>query len=316
MRPFRIGIAGGGIGGLALAHLLSKSPAGARGALAVTIFEREGGPGHRHQGYNLGLNPDGLAVLKRVAALGSPDLGVIIADKSCQLSSFSILDRSMAPILQFAPPGPPGSLVDRNVLRAALVNDLPAGIVRWGARITTLADVRDAEVDLLVGADGARSVVRTMVAPGLTYDDLGVTTVAGVAPLSAVPAALLAHVPEATLVRVLSGDGHTLLLMRAGAPPAQHLSAAMAPALLQAQSGLIWGISYPGHQTAWKAAGLVQPGEDVSGAQRLLLVCNRRVGLYTTTSMQALDEYASATNQGAVIDFCAAIAGRYFTDGV
>ena len=53
----RIAIIGGGIGGLALAHALRNT------SYIVTVYERDAQAGAREQGYQIGINADGLKSL-------------------------------------------------------------------------------------------------------------------------------------------------------------------------------------------------------------------------------------------------------------
>ena len=82
----RVIIVGGGIGGLVLAHLLRSSP-----ELSVTVYERDLSPDARGQGYYIGLQGRGLAIVKEKLAKLVPSLGAVINDPSLSMWGFAIL---------------------------------------------------------------------------------------------------------------------------------------------------------------------------------------------------------------------------------
>lgn len=89
------------------------------------------------------------------------------------------------------------TFVDRCQLRAALTQGLEARVtVQWGRRLDRYEEPQDggpvvvhfkdgssARFDVLVGADGAQSVVRKQRCPTLQYAELPYTGIAGVVPL-------------------------------------------------------------------------------------------------------------------------------------
>jgi len=176
-------IVGAGLGGLALA-------AGLTGAgFPVTVVERDASPDARPQGYRISLNPTGTAALRdllppaRFAALD--EVGVAAVGEA-----FTFATEGMRPLLQFRP-----ERGARTVRRAALRRYLAHGLpVRWDARLVgmqevssgvraCLADGTVLRADLLVGADGASSVVREALraagAPVPPVADLGIESLGG-----------------------------------------------------------------------------------------------------------------------------------------
>jgi len=176
-------IVGAGLGGLALAAGLTRA------GFPVTILERDASPDARPQGYRISLNPTGTQALRdlllpaRFAALD--EVGVAAVGEA-----FTFATAGMRPLLRFRP-----ERGARTVRRAALRRHLAHGLsVRWGARLTgthevpsgvraCLADGTVLHADLLVGADGANSVVREALraagAPVPPVADLGIESIGG-----------------------------------------------------------------------------------------------------------------------------------------
>jgi 2-polyprenyl-6-methoxyphenol hydroxylase-like FAD-dependent oxidoreductase len=163
----RIGIVGGGPGGLTLARILQVH------GIASVVFEREGHCGERPQGGSLDMHPDsgqfalqcaGLeAAFRRVAR--HEDQGERIADKHGSILFDDQSNEGDRPE------------VDRAQLRQILLDSLPPGVVRWGHapksvkaqldgthELTFDNDSRE-RFDLVVGADGAWSQIRPLVSP-------------------------------------------------------------------------------------------------------------------------------------------------------
>jgi len=63
---------------------------------------------------------------------------------------------------------------------------------------------------MLVGSDGSRSSVRKQRCPPVTYDDVGITTTAGVVLKNNVPPRIQSLLAQ-SLVRFLGDQGHTIL---------------------------------------------------------------------------------------------------------
>ncbi|MER7274328.1 FAD-dependent monooxygenase [Dactylosporangium sp. NPDC000244] len=168
----RIAIAGGGLGGLTLARILHRHGIGA------VVYEREESRSARPQGGLLDLHPEsGQRALDEAGLTGE-----FRSEARPEGEEHRILDPAGRTLVHHRPE--PGSFagrpeIDRRVLRDLLLDALPAGTVRWGHRLVaatpragggfglTFEDGdgagRDAGCDVLVGADGARSVVRSLL---------------------------------------------------------------------------------------------------------------------------------------------------------
>ncbi|AGL18745.1 NAD(P)/FAD-dependent oxidoreductase [Actinoplanes sp. N902-109] len=164
----RIAIAGGGLGGLTLARILHQH------GIAAVVYEREAGRAARAQGGLLDLHPESG---QRALA----DAGLTAAFRSearPEGEEHRILDPAGRVLVHHVPQ--PGSFagrpeIDRGVLRDLLLGSLPEGTIAWQHRLTgvtplpgggfrlTFEGGRRAECDVLVGADGARSVVRPLL---------------------------------------------------------------------------------------------------------------------------------------------------------
>ncbi|EYD73753.1 FAD-dependent oxidoreductase [Limimaricola hongkongensis] len=164
--PRRIAVAGAGIGGLTAALCL------ARAGHDVTIYERA--PALREIGAGLQITPNGAAVLERMGLGPALDAAAIRAHAVCPTDG-----RSGRAIARFALDG--GSYPYRFMHRAALVDLLAEAAQAAGARIVTGCRVTGAdpargrldvdagppvEAELIVAADGLRSVLRPLIAPG------------------------------------------------------------------------------------------------------------------------------------------------------
>ncbi|MFC4057032.1 FAD-dependent oxidoreductase [Planomonospora corallina] len=176
----RVLIAGAGIAGLAAA----------RGLLAaghtVTVLERA--PAPRDSGCALTLWSNGTAVLD--------DLGVRLDGAGQRLDALDVRSARGRPVMTVdtarleAGSGFPVVVIPRRTLLARLAEGLPAGTVRFGARLTRLHDdgrsVRagtedgaEHSGDLLIGADGVNSQVRAALfgsGPGTDAPPTGTAT--------------------------------------------------------------------------------------------------------------------------------------------
>ena len=159
-------IVGAGIGGLSAAIALRRA------GWEVQIFERS--PELRELGFGVGLAPNAIAAL---AELGVAD---IVRARSCEPSRAEAR-RPDGTVLRQAtiPPGILGGpfvVAMRPALYGALLDAVgpdtvragseAAGFTAHGDRVTLrLADGSSVEGDLLVGADGVRSVIRRQLHP-------------------------------------------------------------------------------------------------------------------------------------------------------
>lgn len=179
----RIAIIGGGPGGLLLARLLDR-----RGAHA-TVFERDAHAGERPQGGSLDLHAETGQRAMRLADLETQfraearpeDQGDRLYDQNGTL----LFDRDGA--------GDDRPEIDRTALRRILLASLPPDTVRWDCRIETIKARSGSgyevsgrgfteQFDMVVGADGAWSCVRSLLSAavpvyeGVTLVELGFDT--------------------------------------------------------------------------------------------------------------------------------------------
>lgn len=162
-----ITVVGGGLGGLAFAQgmrILS--------GYQVTVFERDKSPHHRSQGYQIGLNEDGLGCLSK---LDLPGFKELVHENP--LYGFMMTDHNLDGLVRFPIQAvgtgkePKMSLVNRFKLRDILTTGLN---VVWDKKfvsyeekgdsvITHFEDGTSATSSLLVGADGVQSKVSTFI---------------------------------------------------------------------------------------------------------------------------------------------------------
>lgn len=159
----RIVIAGGGPAGLALARILHVH------GIQATVYERDPSPEARSQGGTLDLRPESGRYALAAAGLAEEFAALARAEGEEQ----KIMSPAGDLLVHHVPDRPGGRPeIDRADLRGMLVRSLPPGAVRWGARVVAaeeragggfrlgLADGTGDECDLLVGADGGRSLLR------------------------------------------------------------------------------------------------------------------------------------------------------------
>ena len=164
----RIAIAGGGLGGLTLARILHRH------GIEATVYEREASRSARSQGGSLDLHPE-----SGQHALAEAGLADRFRSRARpQGEEHRILDPAGRTLIHHEPQ--PGSFsgrpeIDRSVLRDLLLDSLPADTVAWRHRLAAATPRPDGgweltfhgghrtACDILVGADGARSVVRPLL---------------------------------------------------------------------------------------------------------------------------------------------------------
>jgi 2-polyprenyl-6-methoxyphenol hydroxylase-like FAD-dependent oxidoreductase len=186
----RILVAGGGVGGLALAQALHHA------GLDVVVYEQDPTPRTRNQGYRIHLDPTGnaaladclspdvLAVLRRTSGRNG-DLVTTFTTGLRQVFTSQFPDISADQL----------TAVDRNTFRQGLLTGLD-DIVRFGHAVSgyqvtgsgrvrvEFADGGSDEGDLLIGADGVGSAIRRQLLPEAEVHDFGLRCVYGRMPLT------------------------------------------------------------------------------------------------------------------------------------
>ena len=175
-------IVGGGLGGLTLARVLHT-----RG-IASTVYEAEASLTARDQGGMLDLHAHGGQRALTEAGLYD-EFRALARDEA---EALRILDRDAAVRYADEPDYATGRRpeIDRRELRRMLVESLPDGTIRWGAKVVdvtrstiTFDGGETVDAELLVGADGTWSRVRTLLSDakpeysGLSFAEMSLSDV-------------------------------------------------------------------------------------------------------------------------------------------
>ena len=199
--------------GLAVAQYLKESN------IKVTVYERDVAPYGRSQGYLIGLNEKGIEV---VSSLDIPGIEPFLAFNDC--GGFTMTDEQLKVLLKVSGSTETCStaLVNRWKLRDLLTQGVN---IEWNKKFVRYEEFPDhvvahfedgttAKADILIGADGAKSQVRTQRCPNLKYEYTGVSNVAGFLPIPSDDS--LKNVINAslkTLLRVVSKSGISMLVL-------------------------------------------------------------------------------------------------------
>ncbi|CAH0054505.1 unnamed protein product [Clonostachys solani] len=179
-RPLQIAIIGAGPSGCTLARLLQVSEQAS--AVKVTIFEREAQLHDRDQGGTLDLHDStGLEALRRAELLHTDEFRAIARHDG---DAIVLCDKNMRRWIDIASSSDGGWLaqgkpeVDRLQLRQLLLNSLVGNVVVWNKRVSKVELATDTSstlyfedgssrsgFDLVIGADGAYSIVRPLITP-------------------------------------------------------------------------------------------------------------------------------------------------------
>lgn len=162
-----VAIIGGGLGGLTAARVLHAK------GIEATVFDLEPSRHARTEGGMLDIHEDSGQAALHVAGLHEQFRSLIHVGGE----AMRVVDPSGVVLLAEEDEGDGARPeIDRGRLRDLLVDSLPAATVRWGARVSgaravgngrhevRFADGTTITTDLLVGADGAWSRIRPLVA--------------------------------------------------------------------------------------------------------------------------------------------------------
>jgi 2-polyprenyl-6-methoxyphenol hydroxylase-like FAD-dependent oxidoreductase len=161
-----IAIVGAGMSGLVCARILQVN------GIAVTVYEMDDSPAARQQGGSLDVHTDTGQVALKAAGLYEE----FLKHTHVGGEALRVLDKKAHVFIdQDEPEGGNGRPeIDRKVLRQLFVDSLEPGSVAWGSKLVTVhpgaagyelefADGDTVRADLVIGADGAWSKVRSLL---------------------------------------------------------------------------------------------------------------------------------------------------------
>jgi 2-polyprenyl-6-methoxyphenol hydroxylase-like FAD-dependent oxidoreductase len=247
----RVAVAGAGLGGLCLAQGLRRAGA------EVTVYERDDGFARRRQGYRLHVDaraglalqdclpPELLAAFQATCGQASTRL-TVVSERLRVLKEVTAGD----PAADRYAPGTLSTSVNRLTLREVLATGLDGTIV-FGSEVTGyetggksvrvhFANGREAEADVLVGADGVNSAVRRQYLPAAEPADTGGRCVYGKTPLRPAALELLPAALDAGFTAVIGGRlGMATGLVRFRNRPEQLAGIRLSAA----EDYLMWGLA-------------------------------------------------------------------------
>ncbi|WP_232464969.1 FAD-dependent oxidoreductase [Burkholderia ubonensis] len=194
MQKIHVAIVGAGLGGLCLAQALKRA------GIAFDVYERDPALDSRQQGFRVRIDATGQRAL--AASLPAGSYALLRASASQRTAGTRFLTPRLTPAAGRVPacwqPDPPASepedLADLSIDRLALREILMAGIehhVHFAHAIDHYQVLPDGRVqvlfthgdcvrcDVLVGADGVNSAIRSQLAPAAAPDDTGSICVYG-----------------------------------------------------------------------------------------------------------------------------------------
>ena len=186
--PLRVVIIGAGTGGLCLAQGLKSSN------IAVEVFERDHSPSDGLQGYRLSINRAGGQALK--SCLPAALFEKLVGSSANPSHAVTFLDHRLNRLLAITFARNGGDEIDhelpvsRIALRSILLEGLDP-IIHFGKKFIAFEDAPDGSIaarfedgstatgDVLNGADGASSRVRTQLLPHAQRVETGIVVVSG-----------------------------------------------------------------------------------------------------------------------------------------
>jgi 2-polyprenyl-6-methoxyphenol hydroxylase-like FAD-dependent oxidoreductase len=246
MRSLRVAVAGGGLGGLALAQGLLRAGAD------VTVYERDASLVTRRQGYRLHLDaraglalaatlpPESFALFQATCAQPSTRL-TVATERLRVLHEQVAADRGADPYAPVTLSTSVNRQTFREVLAAGLDGRIAFGheLDRYeagadGVRLC-FSGGQQAEADVVVGADGVGSAVRRQYLPAAEPADSGARCIYGKTPLG--PDAALPPVAKDGFTAVVGGCiGMAIGAVRFRTPP-------QALGLTPAQDYVMWALA-------------------------------------------------------------------------
>lgn len=219
----KIVIVGAGIGGLSTYLSLHKFVSPSLPSLTVTIYEshKSSSSTNFNFGGGMGLAPNGLRAIGSIC----PDAARYIQDRGYPGALFTIRNASGRLLGNLSMGrseryGGYGTLMLRRaVVHRALLDQIPDEAVVWGKKVTSVEELKDCVrvvfedetkeiADLVIGADGVRSVVREHIFNSqhpAVYD--GLASIGGFIPLSLLPKRLLASLNSEGVTMTFGSHG-------------------------------------------------------------------------------------------------------------
>ncbi|MEU5259588.1 NAD(P)/FAD-dependent oxidoreductase [Amycolatopsis sp. NPDC021455] len=168
MSPRGIAIVGAGLSGLVCARILQRN------GIPVTVYEADAAPDSRRQGGSLDIHDDsGQIALKEAGLYEEFRARTHVGGEDVRL-----LDKTGRVLVDRPEPAGGGGRpeIDRTELRQLLLGSLEPGTIAWGRKVVAarpaepgyaleFADGSGVRADLVVGADGAWSRIRSLLTP-------------------------------------------------------------------------------------------------------------------------------------------------------
>ncbi|CAF1339792.1 unnamed protein product [Rotaria sordida] len=209
-------IIGAGLGGLALAQLLQQELSS---SIKVIVFERDADEDFRDQGYFITINQMGNDVLKRISSVD--DVFSHPSTMSYSQHQLKLVDKSMNIMLEQT--SGEIKIIERGILRRSLLKNID---VQWNKRFVSykilddgveihFGDDSSVQGTLLVGCDGAKSLVRTQLIPDLQRNETGIVFVSGTIEQNE-ELSKIKQLISNSLVQILGDQGHSLFLISTG----------------------------------------------------------------------------------------------------